>query len=250
MSTAILRKMTISRLRTGCSRVLLRSRRQRFVATTGNSSTSSCLASSSSHICCPYENSDNDTNHSSCPTFIQRRSLVMVTTTKADEPHYAPKVAARQSPADSTPPLTTTSVQPPPNDSQQLLIITDSCWKRIHQLITAKKQDDLYLRVFVDAGGCSGFTYQFELDTDDTLDAEEDVLFYETTDSKSSSSSVTARVVVDKGSLKLLAGSKIDYVQEMIKSSFEVKENPQSESACGCGSSFALKNFTSNPALD
>ena len=58
------------------------------------------------------------------------------------------------------------------------------------------------------------------------------------------------RVVVDEKSLELLEGSTVDFVQEMIRSSFAVVDNPQSESACGCGSSFAVKNFEANPALD
>jgi iron-sulfur cluster assembly accessory protein len=92
------------------------------------------------------------------------------------------------------------------------------------------------------------------LDTDANLNAADDVIFTESSPSPSAAGSTSencaARVVVDRGSLKLLAGSKIDYVQEMIKSTFEVRDNPQSESACGCGSSFAIKNFASNPALD
>jgi len=59
-----------------------------------------------------------------------------------------------------------------------------------------------------------------------------------------------AQVVVDSGSYELIKGSTVDYAQEMIRSSFAVVSNPQSESACGCGSSFAVKNFSSNPALD
>jgi iron-sulfur cluster assembly accessory protein len=104
--------------------------------------------------------------------------------------------------------------------------------------VALKNNPQLYLRVFVDAGGCSGFSYQFELD--DTPLASDDVLFR----------SGDNRLVIDEASLGMMRGSTIDYVQEMIKSSFQVTNNPQSESACGCGSSFALKNFASNPAID
>lgn len=128
------------------------------------------------------------------------------------------------------------------------LIVTPSCWDRIRQL-AAKKDlalEDVYLRVYVDAGGCSGFTYKFEMDVEaeepiEDGDDGEDVVFR---------GPDGARVVVDESSLELIRGSTIDYVQEMIKSAFEVRDNPLSESACGCGSSFALKNFAANPAID
>ena len=56
------------------------------------------------------------------------------------------------------------------------------------------------------------------------------------------------KVVVDSTSFDLIKGSTVDYVVEMIKSSFAITNNPQSESACGCGTSFAIKNFANNPA--
>lgn len=59
-----------------------------------------------------------------------------------------------------------------------------------------------------------------------------------------------AKVVVDRSSFELIKGSIVDYTQDMVRSSFAVVNNPQSESACGCGSSFAAKNFSSNPAID
>ena len=57
-------------------------------------------------------------------------------------------------------------------------------------------------------------------------------------------------VVVDEGSLDFVRGATVDFEQEMIRSAFAVVNNPNSEAACGCGSSFALKNFGENPAVD
>jgi iron-sulfur cluster assembly 2 len=56
--------------------------------------------------------------------------------------------------------------------------------------------------------------------------------------------------VVDSASFDLVKGATLDYKEELIKSAFVVSNNPQSESACGCGSSFAVKNFAANPAVD
>ena len=52
-----------------------------------------------------------------------------------------------------------------------------------------------------------------------------------------------AAVVVDPASLQFIKGATIDFEQELIRSAFAIVNNPQSESACGCGSSFAVKNF-------
>jgi len=166
--------------------------------------------------------------------------MVMVTKQKASEKPLTPPAATAAS--DNSPDAQQSSATAPSaDDNSQALKITESCWKRIHKLAAEKQDKSLFLRVFVDAGGCSGFQYQFELDSqledDDVVFAQDD-------------GDTGARVVVDENSLGFIRGSTIDFVQEMIKSSFEVKSNPQSESACGCGSSFALKNFASNPALD
>jgi Fe-S cluster assembly iron-binding protein IscA len=198
---------------------------------------------------------------------IQRRTMVIVTQTKSNDlsamqmKSEIPEIRSKSEPSllstmdSSNDDTTTSSSTQDDNQNDELLVtVTDACYQRIHYLISQKQQTDLYLRVFVDAGGCSGFTYQFELDNDGNINPNDDVIFTEPiSDNNNNSNSdgsvkSPARVVVDKGSLKLLAGSKIDFVQEMIKSTFEVRENPLSESACGCGSSFALKNFASNPA--
>lgn len=210
-------------------------------------------------------------NHIAIPVRNMNRTMVVVTQTRSIEENMASTVTTSSSNKSNFP---LSEVNPPQQSENQSVIVTDACYQRIKYLITQKmkqQNDDktastsndssqLFLRVFVDAGGCSGFTYQFELDNDNNLNPEEDVVFTESVssinnpsgDSSSQKSSLmpAARVVIDRGSLNLINGSTIDYVQEMIKSTFEVRDNPQSESACGCGSSFALKNFASNPAID
>jgi len=94
------------------------------------------------------------------------------------------------------------------------------------------------LRLAVEGGGCSGFQYNFSFDSNG-LDPTDAVF---TKDG--------ASVVIDESSLEFVRGSTVDYTTSMIRSSFVVANNPLSESACGCGSSFALKNFAANPALD
>jgi iron-sulfur cluster assembly accessory protein len=118
------------------------------------------------------------------------------------------------------------------------LIVTKSCAKRIQALKATASQPDLRLRISVEGGGCSGFQYKFEMDVEEL--EEDDMIFQRD----------GCEVVVDESSFDLIRGSTIDYEQELIRSAFAVVNNPQSESACGCGSSFALKNFEANPALD
>ena len=160
------------------------------------------------------------------------RSMVIVSQHKSDEAPVEVIKSTSSGSSNSPSPVSTPSNAAP-------LIVTESTWNRIRQL-NEKKGADQYLRVFVDAGGCSGFSYVFELNQDE-IDPDEDTVLV---------GPAGQRVVVDEASLNLIRGSTIDYVQEMIKSSFEVRENPQSESACGCGSSFAVKNFAANPAID
>ena len=50
-----------------------------------------------------------------------------------------------------------------------------------------------------------------------------------------------SKVIIDNVSLGLINGSTIDYVEEMMSSSFRVKDNPNSKQSCGCGSSFEPK---------
>jgi iron-sulfur cluster assembly protein len=86
------------------------------------------------------------------------------------------------------------------------------------------KQD--FLRVAVEGGGCSGFSYKFDF-ADKAND--DDVVI--TRDG--------ATVVIDEMSLEFLEGSEIDYANELIGSAFKIN-NPNATANCGCGTSFSI----------
>ena len=102
--------------------------------------------------------------------------------------------------------------------------ITEDAQNYIDGLIKKDKFD--YFRITVLGGGCAGFQYKFDFDNKKNND---DILI------KTNKISV----LIDKTSLELINGSKIDYVNELIGSSFKVT-NPKASSSCGCGTSFSL----------
>lgn len=102
--------------------------------------------------------------------------------------------------------------------------LTDSAAARIAGVLAAQPEGAA-MRVAVLAGGCNGFQYRFDLDRA----AAEDVLIERN----------GARVVIDPDSFSLLAGSELDYADELIGAHFAVR-NPQAKSSCGCGTSFSV----------
>ena len=102
--------------------------------------------------------------------------------------------------------------------------ITEDAQNYIDSLIIKDKSD--YFRITVLGGGCAGFQYKFDFDEKKN---DDDILI------KTNKISV----LIDKMSLGLINGSKIDYVNELIGSSFKVT-NPKSSSSCGCGTSFSI----------
>ncbi len=103
--------------------------------------------------------------------------------------------------------------------------LTASAAKRINAIL-AKNADAAMLRVAVDGGGCSGFSYRFELEPG----ANEDDLVIERDG---------ARVAIDEMSLEFLRGSEIDFSEELIGAAFRIN-NPNATAACGCGTSFSI----------
>ncbi len=110
--------------------------------------------------------------------------------------------------------------------AQPTIELTESAAKRVASLVAQEAQPGLMLRVSVAGGGCSGFQYGFSFD--DTVGPD---------DRTFARDGVTA--VIDEVSLELLAGSTIDFVEDLIGASFQIK-NPQATSSCGCGSSFSI----------
>ncbi|KAH0620499.1 hypothetical protein JD844_021023 [Phrynosoma platyrhinos] len=110
------------------------------------------------------------------------------------------------------------------DSSEGLIYISESCVKRLLEI--AERSE--FLRLQVEGGGCSGFQYKFSLDT---VVNSDDRIFEQG----------GARVVVDVDSLSFVKGAMIDFSQELIRSSFQVVNNPQAEQGCSCGSSFSIK---------
>jgi iron-sulfur cluster insertion protein len=106
-----------------------------------------------------------------------------------------------------------------------MLIITEAAKERINDIIWDEGNPNLVLRTFVQGGGCSGFQYGFTLDEEI---AEDDWTFL--TD--------PFKIVVDSLSMQYLQGSTIDYKENLEGSNFVIS-NPNAQSTCGCGSSFA-----------
>jgi iron-sulfur cluster insertion protein len=81
-------------------------------------------------------------------------------------------------------------------------------------------------RIRVDSGGCAGFQYFFNFDH---IKNQEDIIFR----------AHSLEVIVDEMSLAFLNGVVLDYVEDMMGASFQLK-NPNASSSCGCGSSFSI----------
>ena len=103
--------------------------------------------------------------------------------------------------------------------------MTERAAKRIGQILHAEPQGAM-LRVSVQGGGCSGFQYKFDIERDKAAD-----------DVSVVRDGVT--LVVDPVSLQYLAGSEVDFVDDLIGASFKIN-NPIASASCGCGTSFSI----------
>ena len=103
--------------------------------------------------------------------------------------------------------------------------LSDAAAKRIAAIVGAEAGKSA-LRVSVEGGGCSGFSYKFDL----ADGVQDDDVIVEKND---------AKVLIDSLSLVYMAGSEIDFVDNLLGQSFQIK-NPNATSSCGCGTSFSV----------
>lgn len=106
------------------------------------------------------------------------------------------------------------------------LSMTENAAKRISELIVSEANNTSMLRVLVSSGGCSGFSYSFELESkinnDDQVFEQHGI-----------------KTVIDDVSLDILGNSEIDFVEDLAGSAFKLNI-PNATSSCGCGVSFAV----------
>jgi iron-sulfur cluster assembly accessory protein len=103
--------------------------------------------------------------------------------------------------------------------------VTERAAQKIGEILQREPSGTM-LRVSVEGGGCSGFQYKF--DTERTK-ADDDIVIEKS----------GATVLIDPVSLNYMAGSEIDFVDDLIGSSFKIN-NPKATASCGCGTSFSL----------
>ncbi len=102
--------------------------------------------------------------------------------------------------------------------------ITDNAQNHIANNL--KKDKAKFFRITVSGGGCAGFQYKFEFEN---IKKNDDLII----------KMPKINVLIDSISINFLKGSKIDYVNELIGSSFKIT-NPKATSSCGCGTSFSI----------
>jgi iron-sulfur cluster assembly accessory protein len=103
--------------------------------------------------------------------------------------------------------------------------VSERAARRIGEILKSEAPGTM-LRVSVEGGGCSGFQYKFDMERDR---AQDDLVIARD----------GAVVLIDPVSVQYMAGSEIDFVDDLIGASFKVI-NPNATASCGCGTSFAL----------
>ncbi|MEW9700695.1 HesB/IscA family protein [Paenibacillus sp. SI8] len=114
-----------------------------------------------------------------------------------------------------------------------MITISESACDKIKELLASEESPNLFLRLGVKAGGCSGFSYGMGFD-DDQKDDDKVMSIH------------GLKVVVDEDSSKYLYGVEIDYTDAGMGGGFSIN-NPNAVASCGCGQSFKHKEDAGKP---
>jgi iron-sulfur cluster assembly protein/iron-sulfur cluster insertion protein len=117
--------------------------------------------------------------------------------------------------------VSTTSTSSP----TETFVLTDVAAAKVSELLEQEGNSDLFLRVAVRPGGCSGFSYEMFFDSEV---ADDDV----------QSGTAGVKVVIDPASASLLLGASLDYKDGLQGAGFSIN-NPNATRTCGCGQSFS-----------
>jgi iron-sulfur cluster assembly protein len=114
--------------------------------------------------------------------------------------------------------------------------ISESAGDKILEMLAAEEIPNLFLRIGVQEGGCSGFSYGMGFDDEKHEgDKEMDIR--------------GVKVVVDGDSMKYLNGLEIDWKESAMGGGFTIN-NPNATATCGCGSSYRTATEAGNPAAE
>ena len=105
------------------------------------------------------------------------------------------------------------------------ILFSDAAAAKVKELLAEEANPGLKLRVFVQGGGCSGFQYGFTFD--ETVNDDDTTILKE-----------GVELLVDPMSFQYLVGAEIDYKDDLDGAQFVIR-NPNANTTCGCGSSFA-----------
>jgi len=105
------------------------------------------------------------------------------------------------------------------------LTITESAKNKIADVLAEENNPNMHLRMYIQGGGCSGFSYGFSLDEEKTDDDFE-------------VPAGTSNILVDSMSAQYVANAVVDFIEDLQGSRFSIS-NPQAQTTCGCGSSFS-----------
>ncbi|RXZ84249.1 iron-sulfur cluster insertion protein ErpA [Paenibacillaceae bacterium] len=117
-----------------------------------------------------------------------------------------------------------------------MIAISESASTKIKEMLAQEETPNLFLRIGVKEGGCSGFSYGMGFD-DEQHDNDKEMQIQE------------LKVIVDQDSLKYLNGLEIDFKESAMGGGFTI-ENPNASATCGCGSSFRTATAAGKPNPD